>query len=289
MSARSVVNSLAKSGAWAAGFSIRRRQPTDLGRRRVRLAEIRDVDTVLDVGANEGQWAHGLRKEGYAGRIVSFEPLAPAYAGLCKRASGDRLWQTYNLGLGASNEKATIHVAGNSTSSSFLPMATAHAEAAPYSAYIGEQTAQVVTLDSFCADWPSSRRLYLKIDVQGGEMTVLQGALATLTQVDILELEMSLVPLYKGQALHSEMAQYVSERGFELVGLDEGFSDPRTGRLLQYDAVYERGNCSGFTDDALPESTRLRSADSRLACGRSTGSEHAAAQSQPAGTATARA
>jgi FkbM family methyltransferase len=240
MSARSVVNSLAKSGAWAAGFSVRRRQPTDLGPRRVRLAAIHDIDTVLDVGANEGQWAQRLRKDGYAGRIVSFEPLSDACAGLRKRASGDRRWQTYNLGLGACNEQGTIHVAGNSTSSSFLPMATAHAEAAPSSVYVGEQEVRVVTLDSFCADWPSSRRLYLKIDVQGGEMSVLSGALATLAQVDVLELEMSLVPLYEGQVLHSEMAQYVSERGFELVGLDEGFADPLTGRLLQYDAVFER-------------------------------------------------
>jgi len=241
MSARSAVNSLIKNGVWAAGFSIRRRQPTDLGRRRVRLAEIHGVDTVLDVGANEGQWAHQLRKDGYPGRLVSFEPLLDACVGLRRRASGDRQWHTYNLGLGARNEERAIHVAGNSTSSSFLPMAPAHSEAAPYSAYVGEQAVHVVTLDSFCADWPSSRRLYLKIDVQGAEMSVLTGAQNTLAQVDVLELEMSLVPLYEGQVLHSEMSRYVADRGFELVGLDEGFADPRTGRLLQYDALYERG------------------------------------------------
>ncbi len=236
------MTSLVKNAAWAAGFAIRRRQPTDLGSRRVLLARNLGVDTILDVGANEGQWAQRLRKDGYVGVIHSFEPLADAYQGLYRRSSRDHDWYAHNLGLGATIEERVIHVAGNSTSSSFLPMAPAHAEAAPYSTYVGEQSVSVVTLDSLWTDgFGRGDRLYLKIDVQGGEMDVLRGAQSALTHVQLLELEMSLVPLYEGQTLSGEMSGFLGSQGFELVGLDEGFADPRTGRLLQYDAIYRRG------------------------------------------------
>ena len=71
-------------------------------------------------------------------------------------------------------------------------------------------------------------------------MEVLEGAHDALSRVEVLELELSLAPLYEGQVLCDGMNGYLVARGFELVGLDEAFVDPRTGRLLQYDAIYER-------------------------------------------------
>ncbi len=237
-----MIKTLVKDAAWTAGFDLRRRHPTDLVSRRVLLARRGAIDTVLDVGANEGQWAQELRRNGYRGCIHSFEPLDTAYLALSRRAAGDRWgWHAHRLGLGAVNEQRTIHVAGNSTSSSYLPMALAHRSAAPTSAYVGDQLSRVATLDSVCADGTvKGERLYLKIDVQGGEMDVLRGAHDVLPHVRLLELEMSLVPLYEGQTLASDMAEHVAALGFALVGLDEGFADPLTGSLLQYDALYAR-------------------------------------------------
>jgi len=242
MSAGRVIKTFVKDTAWAAGFELRRRQPTDLADRRVLLARLAALDAVLDVGANEGQWAAQLRRNGYRGPIHSFEPLAAAYLVLADRASHDPWgWRAHRLGLGAVDEERVIHVAGNSTSSSYLPMAAAHSDAAPWSAYIGDQPSRIVTLDSLvAAGTVTGERLYLKIDVQGGEMDVLRGARETLSRVRLLELEMSLVPLYDGQTLAGDMADHLSTLGFALVGLDEGFADPRSGRLLQYDALYAR-------------------------------------------------
>jgi hypothetical protein len=106
---------------------------------------------------------------------------------------------------------------------------------------VGEEDVIVATLDEVAAGrLGAEERAYLKIDVQGLEMDVLRGAGATLAQVDMIEMELSTVPLYRGQALYREMIDHLAGLGFTLVGLAEGFSDERTGQLLQFDALFER-------------------------------------------------
>src|SRR5476649_785985 len=59
----------------------------------VYLMDALGIDLVLDIGANEGQFGQQLRRCGYGGRIVSFEPVEDVHATLSAAASGDRLWQ----------------------------------------------------------------------------------------------------------------------------------------------------------------------------------------------------
>ena len=199
------------------------------------------MSIVFDVGANEGQWASGLRKWGYAGMIVSFEPLEDACVALGLAARRDSSWAALNVALGAVAERRPLHVAGNSWSSSLLDMQDAHVSAAPESAYVADQDVRVSTLDEVCRGrLRPEARAYLKLDVQGFERAVLRGAQKTLEQVDGIELELSVTPLYRGQTLYREMLDFLETLGFGLVGLSEGFTDPHTGRLLQFDAVFER-------------------------------------------------
>src|SRR3954454_5175831 len=107
----------------AFGLEISRHRPRgEYARRRLRILQSERVDTVLDVGANYGHYAAELRAQGFAGRIVSFEPVAAAFAGLSKRASGDPSWQCYELALGDEDAERTIHVSADVTSSSLLPL-----------------------------------------------------------------------------------------------------------------------------------------------------------------------
>ena len=78
----------------------------------------------------------------------------------------------------------------------------------------------------------------LKIDVQGFEKNVLDGAKETLPYVSVIQVEMSLVPLYENQMLFFEMIHYLDDKGFTLFSLENGFSNPRTGRLLQTDGIF---------------------------------------------------
>jgi FkbM family methyltransferase len=209
--------------------------------RRPALLRGRRIDLVLDVGANEGHWAEGLRQGGYLGRIVSFEPLSGAYGELQRRAANDPNWETFGVALSNEAGTASFHVAGNSSSSSFLPMAARHVASAPESAYVTEEAVNVRKLDDVAAEVVRpAERIWLKIDVQGFELRVLEGAERTLEQVDVLETELSLVALYEGQPLIGEMLAQLANHGFGALFLEPIFSDPASGEILQLDGIFAR-------------------------------------------------
>lgn len=136
------------------------------------------VDLVLDIGANTGQFATGLRVDlDYQRRIVSFEPLSSAYSRLQADAAGDPNWEVHNIALGDCAMQREINIAGNSYSSSLLEMLPAHLKSAPQSQYVGKETIEIRTLDSlFDAVCKSASSVYMKIDTQGFECKVLEGA-----------------------------------------------------------------------------------------------------------------
>jgi FkbM family methyltransferase len=209
--------------------------------RRSTLMRRRGIDLVVDVGANVGQYAHRLRDLGYLGYIVSFEPLPDAFAKLARAAARDPAWDCFPVALGPEESRAMLNIANNSVSSSLLRMLDRHIAAAPESACGPTVDVEVRPLDSFLENLQLSKyRTHLKLDVQGYEMSVLQGAQRALDSIDLLELELSLVPLYEGQPLFRDMIELMEQRGFELISVDPGFADPHTGHLLQFDAIFER-------------------------------------------------
>jgi FkbM family methyltransferase len=202
---------------------------------RTRLIEERRVTVVLDVGANAGQYAKRLRDDGYSGTIVSFEPLREAYESLCAAAARDSAWQTFNLALGEALTVAAMNVSANSYSSSFLPITQRTVEADHSAAYVGTEHVNVTALDLL--ELPPGRTM-LKIDVQGFEPSVLRGARALLLTVELVELELSLVPIYEGQELAPAVCALLRDYGFVPVALEPAFSDPTTGEILQVDGLF---------------------------------------------------
>jgi FkbM family methyltransferase len=201
------------------------------------------VDLVLDVGANTGQFGRELRKHiGYAGRIVSFEPTSAAYLQLVANAAGDANWiVAERCAIGAAEGAIDINVSSNSVSSSALPMLESHVVAAPGSGYASVENVPLRTLDSLAPKWlREASCTLLKIDTQGFESEVLMGARQTLARVHGVQLELSLVPLYAGQKLLTELAAEITAHGFELWASYPTFCDERSGRLLQVDATFFR-------------------------------------------------
>ena len=200
------------------------------------------IDVVLDVGANTGQYGHELRHDlRFGGRICSFEPMSDAYGRLEARATGDPMWTTYQLALGDVVGRATINLAANSESSSILEMLPSHSDAAPEAQFVGTEEIQVETLDAIFDDVARpGERVYLKIDTQGFEGRVLRGADRSLATIDTIQVEMALTPLYDGEMAFRDLLDLLLGRGYEMVGLEPGFSDPRTGRLLQVDGIFHR-------------------------------------------------
>jgi FkbM family methyltransferase len=215
-------------------------QTSELARMQ-RWFEYHKIDLVLDVGANVGQYGKYLRELGYAGRIVSFEPLSSAYPLLLAACAKDPLWQVApRAAIGDRIGEITINIAGNSLSSSVLPMLDAHLAAAPESAYHGSETVRLLTLNAAAKQYLTSQTAsaYLKIDVQGFEKKVLDGATEILPSIRGIEVELSLVPLYDGQVLFKELIDNMEQLGYELHGIQTGYIDRESGRMLQVDGVF---------------------------------------------------
>ena len=201
-----------------------------------------EVDLVFDVGANTGQFASEIRRSGYKERIVSFEPLSQAHTGLQQSSKGDPLWDVYpRCALGDHVGEVEINIAGNSQSSSILPMLESHRSAAPDSAYLGKEAVPIKTLDAVAGPLlKNSRAAFLKIDTQGFEWQVFDGARETLPHIKGILVELSLVPLYEGQHLWLEIIDRLEAEGFTLWGFKPGFFDRASGRTLQVDGIFYR-------------------------------------------------
>jgi FkbM family methyltransferase len=242
------LESLIRRTANRVGLDITRYRPTDsaTGRLVTMLGEHR-VDLVLDVGANIGQFAQALRQAGYRERIVSFEPLPAAWQQLRHASLGDPQWDVAPpMALGRDDGEIAINIAGNSVSSSVLAMLDTHASAAPASAYVGQVTVPLMRLGAVAADYVDSNTIcFLKIDTQGYESQVLDGAGDFLDRAAGVQLELSLVPLYAGQELYRALIDRLTTKGFDLWGIFPGFFDPANGRMLQVDAVFFRGASGG--------------------------------------------
>jgi FkbM family methyltransferase len=235
-----------RSTAAAAGLEVAKSSVYSSQKLRHRLLFDRlQIDLLLDVGANTGQFARQCRAAGYNGRIISFEPSASAHAGLIKSAATDPDWiVAERMALGSSNGEVEINIAANSYSSSILPMLDRHVSAAPNSAYTQKEKVSLHRLDDVIAAMVPDRNVFLKLDVQGYESQVLAGATQLLTQALAVQLEMSLLPLYQDETLMPQMQAEMNVRGFDLWDLEPSFRDPSTGRLLQVDGIFIRQSLS---------------------------------------------
>jgi FkbM family methyltransferase len=200
------------------------------------------IDLVLDIGANIGNYGEFIRSTGYKGIIISFEPLSNAHQTLVLKAKGDRNWQIAPpMALGDKEDLVEINISGNSSSSSLLNMLPSHVETAPESKYIGKEKVAVKRLDAIDdINIKRSNHIYLKIDTQGYEMLVLLGANGIMDKIVGIQIEMSIIPLYDGQALYQELLTWLEKQGFEIWDIEPVLYDDKSGRMLQFDGIFYR-------------------------------------------------
>jgi FkbM family methyltransferase len=181
-----------------------------------------------------------LRGLGYTGRIESFEPGEQAYRRLARATESDPLWEAHQLALCAESGTAELHLtANNGESSSLLPISDAHIEAAPHAAPSGSEIVKTRRLDDILTN--ARRPTLLKIDVQGGELLVLEGAPHLLEgDVALIETEVSLRQFYVGQPLAPEVVDYLREREFVLRSLEPDWRDSQTAEVHQFNAFFTR-------------------------------------------------
>ncbi|MCW3078877.1 FkbM family methyltransferase [Segetibacter sp.] len=213
--------------------------PTGEHKKIIELLKLKKIDLVLDVGANEGQYALYLRTIGYKGAIISFEPLDGVFEKLQLKAAKDAQWSCYQMALGDKEETTVINVSENSQSSSLLQLKSFEYGKKTGMSYISQQKVTVKTLDSLFAEITKGySNVYLKLDVQGFEKKVLDGAQESLQSVTGVQFEMAFEELYKGEFLFNEVISYLKEKNFHLCALKNGFHNEETGKLYEADGIF---------------------------------------------------
>lgn len=184
-----------------------------------------DISLVADVGANTGGYAAMLRKQGYRGRIVSFEPVNDAFTQLEQAAAGDNLWTCCRCALGAQIGTAEMNVAFRNDFSSLLPPSKAGiSRYGQDTGTVATEAVEVRRLDEMLdLHAPTGARVYLKMDTQGYDLHVIEGAKGWLRNIIALQSEVYQQPPYDGAPDYLSALGAIHELGFELARLFPGF------------------------------------------------------------------
>lgn len=198
-----------------------------------------DVATVLDVGANRGQFALVAARRWPRARTICFEPLPDARRRLDAIASRLPRASVRAVALAEAPGEVLMHLARADDSSSLLPISARQTELFPGTDEVGVLRVRAARLDAEVGPEDLVGPVLLKIDVQGGELGVLRGAVGVLGAVDVVLVECSFVELYSGQPLAHEIVAFLAEHGFVLAGAGLPSTDGR-GRVVQQDLVFRR-------------------------------------------------
>lgn len=205
---------------------------------RLRWLREMNIKTVLDIGANEGQFALMIRKLLPQVAICSFEPIPACYAKLVTGFKSDPVFKAFNIAVGDKEEKLEMNVNDFSPSSSLLEIDNLHIENFKHTAHAKKQQIQVKTLDSLQVELNLVKPYLVKIDTQGYEDKVIKGGQQVLAEADVIFVELSYRSLYKGQTLFDDIYNELVRLGFAYHGNVEELLSPINGAVLQSDGIF---------------------------------------------------
>lgn len=200
------------------------------------------INTILDVGANTGQYGKYLRKLGYRGEILSFEPIKSSYEELRKKADNDSRWLAFHKALGRQTGKQTLNVMQGSTFSSFRSpsdfgkkkfsqqLNISHTEDIDISTVDVFLTQEITKLDQ--------RKILLKMDTQGFDLEVFAGALKSLDNILAIQTEIAFTPIYENMPTHLETLQALHRQNYTLSGLYPISRNHSSLGLIEGDCVF---------------------------------------------------
>ncbi len=231
------------------GWDLRRTKSVADERQRER--ELRELEkwkflsatraaTVLDIGANEGQFAATARHFLPHARIISFEPLQSCFATLEALKSTLSPMEALPFALGDTNGTVDIQRNDFTPSSSLLPMLDRHVQQWPQTKHSAPEQVQVRRLDDLWEGLACAAPVIAKIDVQGYSLPVLRGAVRSLAHIQQVIVEISVEPLYAGEAGFDEIHQLMNTQGFAYRGNIDQCVSRDTAEILQCDCLFVR-------------------------------------------------
>jgi FkbM family methyltransferase len=197
------------------------------------------LDTVIDIGANRGQFALCMRRLYPDAKIFSFEPLQTPSAKFRRNFQHDPRVRLSNVAISTERGSADMHVTRWDVSSSLLPIAQAQHDSFPFTEECRQERVSTAPLSDCLDEGEIQGIVLLKLDVQGYELTVLQGCWQLLDRFKYVYVEVSFIELYVGQALATEIVALLFSKGFKLFSVANP-SRGRSPRAIQADFLFMR-------------------------------------------------
>jgi len=215
---------------------IRRRKSNDI------IFQELGIRTLLDIGANVGQYATEARNIFKDAYIYSFEPLKDCYEELRMNMNGDIKFQAINVALGDKTGEARINHNQHSPASSLLQLCDLHCQHFAFAVDTKPETVRIERLDDLAKALKLEVPLMIKIDVQGFEDKVISGGQETIKKAKVLVIETSFEKLYDGQVLFDDIYQKVKELGFVYRSNNHHVRSAKDGRVLQENSIFMKAD-----------------------------------------------
>lgn len=198
------------------------------------------IDLVIDVGANEGQFAINLRKT-YKGKLISLEPVTNAFEKLSAAAHDDPNWRVYKIAAGSCQAELDINISNKTNFSSFLELSSYSDGRFGKDVSVNKtENVTVKRLDDFLKETlpdVSKRRIFLKLDTQGFDLEAFRGASGLMDNIFMLQSEISLIHLYKNMHHWTTSIIEYEQSGFGVLGLFPVACDRKNGQIIEYDCL----------------------------------------------------
>lgn len=197
-----------------------------------------NIRTILDIGANVGQFASQIHKLLPEATLYSFEPIEECYKELLKTMRGVPKFCAFNYALGDANGQTQLYRNDYTPASSLLPLEELAKQVFPFTANATSQKIEVRRLNDISGELEIVDNLLIKVDVQGTEDKVIFGGENLTSRASVVIIETCFETLYKGQMLFSGIYDLLRERGFVYAGCENTRKSPKDGRILYCDSVF---------------------------------------------------
>jgi FkbM family methyltransferase len=198
------------------------------------------INLIIDVGAHKGEFAKNVLSENYGLKIISFEPQSKIYNILLNNSKKEKNWLIHErCGIGKKNSFLMINVMSETTCSSFLKPSKKLFSIDPSAKIVKKENIKILSLNYlFSTQYKLKKNTFLKIDTQGYDKFVLEGASSILKKILFVQLEVSIDPLYVNETNYEDMIKYMKKKGFMIWKLGDVIENLK-GKSMSFDIIFK--------------------------------------------------